>query len=103
MKNQPKTTVILILRNKNGKIEECSSQSNSDKLQQEQLRQSRTKFNLACTLAAVSAAFGFTGVGLFWSGHLPENKVLDTINLLAGIAKVSWRLLEGKEDVSDAE
>lgn len=88
MTNKPKTPVTFIVLKR----------SNSNTLEQEQLRQSRIKFNLACTLVAVSAAFGFTGMGLFWSGRISEEAAMQTVNLLARMVAMSVQLIEGKSD-----
>ncbi|MGD2180061.1 TRADD-N-associated membrane domain-containing protein [Lusitaniella coriacea] len=109
IKYQDQSCVVVVL-NQRGEIVEIyfeSNPSNRDRAQnivkQEQLRQSRTKFNLACTLIALSAAFSFTGIGLFWLGHISKDTALQTVNLLAGIAKVSWRLMEGEKDFPETE
>jgi hypothetical protein len=91
MTNKSKTPVTFIVLKR----------SNSNTLEQEQLRQSRIKFNLACTLVAVSAAFGFTGIGLFLSGRISEDAALQTVDLLSRIVPMFVQLIEGKPSESE--
>lgn len=69
----------------------------AEKREQEKLRQSRLKFNLGYSLFAITAAFCFTGVGLFWSGKISENEALNTINVVGRIVfSYSLKLLNSK-------
>jgi dipeptide/tripeptide permease len=86
MNEKPKTLITLIVLKRS-----------HNSLEQERLRQSRIKFNLACMLIAVSAAFCFTGVGLFWSGNIPKDMAAQTVNWLLRVATMSVKLIEGKQ------
>lgn len=87
MKNihRKNNNVTLVVLNEKGDIVDISQLSDSNNICQEQIRQSRIKFNLASTLIAVSATFCFTGVALFWTGNISEEVASRTVDLVSKV------------------
>lgn len=68
--------VTLVVLNEKGDVVNISQLPDFNSICQEQIRQSRIKFNLASTLIAVSVTFCFTGIAMFWTGNISEEVVL---------------------------
>lgn len=82
-KNKSQTLVVL---NAKGEVVDVSQATEPNSIhQQENIRQSRIKFNLATTLIAISATFCFTGVALFWTNNISEEAVITTIDLVSRV------------------
>ena len=75
----------------------------SNKLEKEQLRQFRTKFNLACTLILTGTTFCFTVMGLFGLGEISQEAMLKTVETVSRIVAPCWQLIEnsGKKGEKD--
>jgi hypothetical protein len=82
---KPNNCTALVVQDERGQILEAKKLADSNSISHERLRQARIKFNLSCTLIAISASLCFTGVGLFWLGKISEDTALNTINLLSRI------------------
>src|SRR4028119_1344074 len=77
--------VTLVVLNEKGNVVDISQLLVSNSISQEQIRQSRIKFNLASTLIAVSATFCFTGVAMFWTGNISEEIAIKTVDLVSKV------------------
>ena len=87
MKNihRKNNNVTLVVLNEKGHVVNISQLPDSNRISQEQIRQSRIKFNLASTLIAVSATFCFTGIAMFWTGNISEEIAIKTVDLVSKV------------------
>ncbi len=69
----------------NGKLAEANQLADLNKIHQEHIHQSRLASNLASTIIVISAAFCFTGIGLFWGGKLSKEAALTTVDLASRV------------------
>lgn len=70
----------------NGKLAEANQLADLNRIHQEHIRQSRLTSKLASTIIVISAAFCFTGIGLFWGGKLSKESVITTVDLASRVA-----------------
>lgn len=83
-KNKSKNNRLrLVVFKTKGEGREISQTEDSNSFQQERLRQSRLKFNLASILIALSASFCFTGVALFWTGTITDETAITTVDIVS--------------------
>jgi hypothetical protein len=77
--------VRLVVLKAKTEVIKASQSEDSNIIQQERLRQSQIKFNLASLLIALSASFCFTGVALFWTGTITEETAIRTLDIVSRI------------------
>jgi hypothetical protein len=98
------------LNKENGKLAEAN-QADLNSLHQEHIHQSRLASNFASTIIVISAAFCFTGIGLFWGGKLSKEAAITTVDLASRVVtslclpliKSSRRQLEQLTDESEED